>query len=155
MAKACIYSRLRFFSAKVQPRILADCVVQSVQVKQLHPKDASVEDLRMFSLFDDNGIIQGLTAELSQYLAIADGTVLDSGEGKLLWLSRNEANLLNWSSIVKKVFLVQLSSASAVRVLNIMKNFFTNQQDAALEETVEIPVMLCYNQNQKNKVVVI
>ena len=36
-----------------------------------------------------------------------------------------------------------------------MKNFFTNQQDAALEQTVEASVMLCYYQNQRNKLVVV
>jgi len=36
-----------------------------------------------------------------------------------------------------------------------MKNFFTNQQDAALEQTVEASVMLGFNQNQRNKVVVV
>ena len=36
-----------------------------------------------------------------------------------------------------------------------MKNFFTNQQDAALEQTVEASVMLCYNQNQRNKLLVV
>ena len=51
--------------------------------------------------------------------------------------------------------LVQQSSASAVRVFSIMNNFFTNQQDAALEQTVEASVMLCYNQNQSNKLVVV
>jgi len=36
-----------------------------------------------------------------------------------------------------------------------MTNFFTNQQDAALEQTVETSVMLGFNQNQRNKVVVV
>ena len=68
----------------------------------------------------------------------------------------NEANLPNWSSVVKKVLLVQPSSASAeLRFFSIMNNFFTNQQDAALEQTVEASVMLCYNQNQRNKLVAV
>ena len=57
--------------------------------------------------------------------------------------------------MVKKVLLVQPSFASAERVFSIMKNFFTNQQDAALEQTVEASVMLYYNQNQRNKLVVV
>ncbi|KAK3725851.1 hypothetical protein QZH41_014072, partial [Actinostola sp. cb2023] len=122
-----------------------------VQVQQLHPTVASVEELRKFSFLDDDGIIQGLTAELPRYMAIADGTALETEEEKLLWWSRNGATLPNWSSAVKKVLLVQPSSASAERVFSLMKNFFGNQQDAALEETVEASVMLRYNQNQRRK----
>ena len=126
-----------------------------VQVQQLHSTAASVEELRRFRFLDNDAIIQGLTAELPRYLAVADGADLQTEEEKLQWWSRNEANPPNWSSVVKKVLLVQPSSASAERVFSIMKNFFTNQQDAALEQTVEASVMLCYNQNQRNKLVVV
>ena len=126
-----------------------------VQVQQLRPTAASVEELRRFRFLDNDAIIQGLTAELPRYLAVADGADLQTEEEKLQWWSRNEANLPNWSSVVKKVLLVQPSSASAERVFSIMKNFFTNQQDAALEQTVEASVMLYYNQNQRNKLVVV
>ena len=124
-----------------------------VQVQQLHPTAASVEQLRMF--LDGDAIIQGLTARHPRYLAIADGTVLETEKEKLLSWSRNEVNLPNWSSIVKKVILVQPSSTSAERVFSIMKNFFTNQQDAGLEESVKASFMLCNNQSQRNKIVVI
>ena len=126
-----------------------------VQVQQLRPTAASVEELRRVRFLDNDAIIQGLTAELPRYLAVADGAGLQTEEEKLQWWSRNEANLPNCSSAVKKVLLVQPSSASAERVFSIMNNFFTNQQDAALEQTVEASVMLCYNQNQRNKLVVV
>ena len=45
----------------------------------------------------------------------------------------------------------RLATVSNAEVFSIMNNFFTNQQDAALEQTVEASVMLCYNQNQRNK----
>ena len=35
-----------------------------------------------------------------------------------------------------------------------MKNFFTDQQDNALEEIVEASVMLYYNGNQREKLLV-
>ena len=111
-----------------------------------------MEELRRFRFLDNDAIIQGLTAELPRYLAVADGADLQTEEEKLQWWSRN---LPSWSSVVKKVLLVQPSSASAERVFSIMNNFFTNQQDAALEQTVEASVMLCYNQNQRNKFVVV
>ena len=53
-----------------------------------------------------DAIIQGLTAELPRYLAVADGADLQTEEEKLQWWSRNEANLPNLSSVVKKVLLV-------------------------------------------------
>ena len=111
-----------------------------------------MEELRRFRFLDNDAIVQGLTAELPRYLAVADGADLQIEEEKLQWWSRN---LPSWSSVVKKVLLVQPSSASAERVFSIMNNFFTNQQDAALEQTVEASVMLCYNQNQRNKFVVV
>ena len=131
------------------PSIVPDCV----EVQQLRPTSASVEELRRFRFLDNDAIIQGLTAELPRYLAVADGADLQTEEEKLQWWLRNEANLPNWSSVVKKVLLVQPSSASAERVFS-MNNFFTSQQDAALEQTLEASVMLCYNQNQRNKLVV-
>ena len=160
-AKACINPGLLFFQQKFSQEFYD--IVRAfrsarlfcpVQVQQLHPTVASVEELRKFSFLDDDGIIQGLVVELLQYMAIADGTALDTEEEKLLWWSRNEATLPNWSSAVKKVLLVQPSSASAERVFSLMNNFFGNQQDAALEETVEVAVMLRYNQNQRRKVVI-
>lgn len=115
-----------------------------------------MEELRRFRFLDNDAIIQGLTAELPRYLAVADGADLQTEEEeKLQWWSRNEANLPNWSSVLKKVLLVQPSSASAESVFSIMKNFFTNQKDAAPEQTVEASVMLCYNQNQRNKLVIV
>ena len=161
-AKACIYPGLQFFQRTFSQEFYENVrafrsarLCCPVQVQQLRPTAASVEELRRFRFLDNDAIIQGLTAELPRYLALADGADLQTEEEKLQWWSRNEANLPNWSSVVKKVLLVQPSSASAERVFSIMNNFFTNQQDAALEQTVEASVMLCYNQNQRNKHVVV
>ena len=161
-AKVCIYSGLQFFQRKFSqefyenvPAFRSARLCCPVQVQQLRPTAASVEELRRLRFLDNDAIIQGLTAELPRNLAIADGADLQTEEEKLQWWSRNEANLPNWSSVVKKVLLVQPSSVSAERVFSIMNNFFTNQQDAALEKTVEASVMLCYNQNQRNKLVIV
>lgn len=161
-AKACINPGLHFFQRKFSQEFYENVrafrsarLCCPVQVQQLRPTAASVEELRRFRFLDNDAIIQGLTAELPRYLAVADGADLQTEEEKLQWWSRNEANLPNWSSVVKKVLLVQPSSATAERVFSIMNNFFTNQQDAALEQTVEASVMLCYNQNQRNKLVVV
>ena len=57
--------------------------------------------------------------------------------------------LPNWSAAVKKILLVQPSSASAERVFSLLQNAFSKQQEAALEETVETSVMLRYNDNKR------
>ena len=94
-----------------------------VQVQQLPPTAASVEELRRFSFLDSDARIRKLIAELPRYFAITDGTKVETEEEKLQWWARNEANLPNWSSVVKKVLLIQPSSASAVRGFSILTNF--------------------------------
>ena len=51
--------------------------------------------------------------------------------------------------MLKKILLVQPSSASAERVFSLLQNAFSKQQEAALEETVETSVMLRYNDNKR------
>ena len=53
-----------------------------VQVQQLRPTAASVEELRRFRFLDNDPIIQGLTAELPRYLAVADGADLQTHKQK-------------------------------------------------------------------------
>ena len=42
-----------------------------------------MEELRRFRLLDNDAIIQGLTAELPRYLAVADGVDLETEVEKL------------------------------------------------------------------------
>ena len=42
-----------------------------------------MEELRRFRFLDDDAIIQGLTAELPRYLAVADGVDLETEVEKL------------------------------------------------------------------------
>lgn len=157
-AKACITPGLRFYQRKFSNEFHAlVCAFKSarlccpVQVQQLRPTVASLAELRNFSFLDDDGIIAGLSQELPHYLATAEGTQVATEEDKVQWWARNQENLPNWSAVVKKILVVQPSSASAERVFSIMSNHFTSQQDLALEETVEASVMLGYNKNQREK----
>ena len=68
--------------------------------------------------------------------------------GKVQWWSDHEMTLPNWLAAVKRILLVQPSSALAERVLSLLQNAFNSQQDAALEETVKVSVMLKYNGNK-------
>ena len=120
-----------------------------VQVQGLHPTTASGEELKLFPFVNNDATITGLVHELPHYLAIPDGVVVKSEEGKVCWWSTHERALPNWSAPVKKILLIQPSSASAERVFSILQNTFSKQQDAALEETVEASVMLRYNGNKR------
>ena len=85
-----------------------------------------------------------LVEELPNYLAMADGAVIETVEGKIQWWATHAIALPNWSARVKKIVLVQPSSASAERVFSLLQNAFRKQQDAA----VEASVMLRYNDNK-------
>ena len=111
-----------------------------------------MEELRNFSFLNVDATIAGLVNDLPHYLAVADGTDIDEEEEKVQWWARHERTLPNWSAVVRKLLLVQPSSASAERVFSLMKHFFTHQQENALEETIEASVMLCYNGNQRRKI---
>ena len=157
-AKACIKPGLRFFQRKFSNEFhnlvrafKSARLCCPVQVQQLRPTVASLAELRNFGFLDDDAVIAGLSLELPHYLASAEGTQVATEEEKVQWWARNSANLPNWSSVVKKILLVQPSSASAERVFSIMRSSFTNQQQSALEETVEVSVMLRYNGNQRKK----
>lgn len=119
-----------------------------MQVQALHPTAASVQELKQFSFITDAEVVQ-LLGELPNYLVIADGAAIETEEGKVQWWATHAAALPNWSAAVKKILLVQLSSASAERVFSLLQNAFSKQQEAALEETVETSVMLRYNDNKR------
>ena len=118
-----------------------------IQVQALHPTAASVQELKQFSFITDAEVVQ-LVEELPNYLAIADGEAIETEEGKVQWWATHAAALPNWSTAVKKILLVQPSSASPDRVFSLLQNAFSKQQEATLEETVKTSVMLGYNDNK-------
>ena len=64
---------------------------------------------------------------------------------KVEWWQHHAEKLPNWSSAVKKVLLVQPSSAAAERVFSILNASFNDQQDHALADYLQATVMLQYN----------
>ena len=160
-AKACITPGLRFYQRKFSQEFHdLVCAFRNarlcclVQVQQLRPTAASFHELRNFSFLDNDAVITGNSDELLRYLASADGTQTEIEYEKVQWWARHEASLPNWPSALKKMLQVQPRSASAERVFSIMKNFYTDQQENALEETVEASVMLLYNGNLRKKLLV-
>ena len=154
-AKACINPGFRFYQQKFSVQFLnivrafkAARLCCPVQVQALRPTAASVQELKQFSFITDAQVVQ-LVEELPNYLAIADGAVVETEEGKVQWWATHAAALPNWSTAVKKILLVQPSSASAEQVFSLLQNAFNKQQEGALEETVETSVMLRYNDNKR------
>ena len=70
---------------------------------------------------------------------------IECEERKVEWWKVHEEGLPNWSTAVKKVLLVQPSSAAAERVFSLLLASFSEQQDHALSDYLQASVMLQYN----------
>jgi len=153
-AKACIQPGLNFFQAKfsVQFRNIVRAFKVArlccpVQVQLLIPNAAALQEFKNFHFVDDN-TIANLAAELPAYLAAADGIVDLSEEQKLAWWAARHHTLPHWASLVRKLLLIQPSSAASERVFSLLSTL-SSQQDNALEDYIEASVMIRYNECQR------
>lgn len=140
------YTTMRAFKAA---RMMCPATVHSLGVTP-----AAVQQLRAFPFLDDDEIVSNLADELPLYLATADGTsfVEDDlrklSDLKVKWWRDHAGALPHWSQAVKKVLLVQPSSAAAERVFSVLNSTFGDQQEHALRDYLECAVMLQYNNRQ-------
>ena len=65
----------------------------------------------------DDVTIANLAIDLPLYLAAADSVMCDSEEGKLVWWAAHRDTHPHWVALVRKLLLVQPSSAASERVL--------------------------------------
>ena len=72
------------------------------QVQGFRPTLESLELLRKFLFSDDFTIITGRAEELPNYLALSDGTQVQSEDDKVKWWERNGNTLPRWAAVVKK-----------------------------------------------------
>ena len=112
------------------------------KITDLKPTATSVDALKAFPFFQDE-LINDLKLELPTYLAAADGTPREVNP--LEWWEHNKVALPKWSCGFSKVVLVQPSSASVERVFSILKRHFAQSQQSALQDYVEVGVMLEFN----------
>ena len=70
---------------------------------------------------------------------------MTSENDRLTWLAAHEDALPHWSLLVKKLLLIQPSSASAERAFSLLTSAFSSQQDRQLEDYLEASIMLQYN----------
>ena len=136
-AKACIQPGLHFFQQKFSMQFHGTVRAFKVarffcpeQVQHLKPTADCLEEFRNFPFLDNDEINAGLGRELPEYLAATDGVSLSSDDEKLAWWAAHSKTLPNWSALVKKLLLLQPSSASAERVFSLLNNAFNAQQDS-------------------------
>ena len=153
-AKACVRPGLNFFLEKFNTQFVTNVrafkaarLCCPVQVSALRPDARSLEELKNFPFVDDV-MIAALATELPLYLATVDGVVCDNEEEKLAWWAAHQDTLPHWAALVRKVLLVQPSSATAERVFSLLATL-SAQQEAALEDYIEASVMVRYNNNQR------
>ena len=151
-AKACIQPGFQFYHQKFSVQF--HCTVRAfkaarlccpVQVQALNPTAASLEELRNFPFANDDATIANLAQELPLYLAASDEVTVTCEDDKLTWWANHKDTLPHWSSLVKKLLLIQPSSASAERVFSLLTNAFGSQQESALQDYLEASVTLRYN----------
>ena len=85
----------------------------------------------------DPTILASLKVELPSYLAKSADS---SPDFNTVELSQHEQDLPQWSSVAKKVNLLQPSSAAGGRVFSLLNSSFSEQHQNSLEDYVE-----CYN----------
>ena len=78
----------------------------------------SLEELKNFPFVND-AMVAALATELPLYIAAADGLACNNEKEKLTWWAAHQDTLPQWSALVRKVLLVQPSSASAERVFSL------------------------------------
>ena len=106
-----------------------------------------VEALRCFPCLDDDATIQDLLTELPLYVAAIDGVELEEEDEILRWWA-HQHTLPCWQSAVKKLLLVQPSSAAAERVFSTLNSCFGDDQVSSSEDYIESAVMLRYNRGK-------
>ena len=86
-----------------------------------------------------------MKTELAEYIAAAED--VSEGVDPLKWWRAKEdgASMLNWVKALKLILLVQPSSASAERVFSILTDSFNFKQESALEDYIQLSVMMQYN----------
>ena len=95
-----------------------------------------------FPFLDNDATIEGLARELPQYIAATQDVVIKCGGKKVECWKVHEEGIPNWSSAVKKVLLVQPSSAAAERFYSLLSSSFNEQQDHVLSDYFQASVML-------------
>lgn len=150
-ATQCIRPAYQFYQDKfihgpLQPLVMIfkSCrLFDPVKVKEMQPDAAAVNALRCVPFFDADNVIQPLQRELAAYQALTDDV---AGEINVLeWWSQHSEEIPSWTSACKQILLLQPSSAASERVFSLLQNSFNNRQEQALQDYIEMSLILQYN----------
>ena len=116
-------------------------------VKVSRPVATDIDSIEDVPFLNDAGVIQSLKDELPAYLVKAADirNDFDVLEDTWQWWKTTSTDLPSWSAAVKKLVLVQPSSAAAERVFSLLVTMFGDQQHDALEDMIEGALMLRVN----------
>ena len=89
-------------------------------VQDLNLTAENVRSLRIFPFLDSDRTIEALQAELPAYIAAADGTDITEDDKKVRWWSLRQNDLPAWADAVRKVLLIQQSSAASERAFSLL-----------------------------------
>ena len=149
-AKECVKPAYEYFQQKfnddlqsVLKAFKAAQLFSPSRVCELRPSTTDIDQLSSFPFIDD-ATMDSLKSELPYYMATANGvaTTMCAKE----WWKGHHHELPHWASVYRKIALVQPSSAACERVFSLLANSFASQQERALEDYIQLSVMLQYNQ---------
>lgn len=116
-------------------------------VKTSRTVAADVDRIRAVPFLNDDNTIQSWKDKLPAHLAIV-GNIPDDFDALAdtwRWWRNNATEIPSWASAVKKIALVQPSSAAAKRVFAFLVTMFGDQQHNSLEDYIEAALMLRVN----------
>ena len=113
-----------------------------MKISELKPAASDLDALDCLP-FLDSVAINNLKCELPVYIAAVED-VSDSID-PIRWWKIHQEQLPQWASACKRMLLVQPSSAAAERVFSLLQNSFLKCQTSALQDYIQISVMLQYN----------
>ena len=149
-AESCVRPGFDYFTSRFHGELSATLAAFKVarlfspqKVCELNPDASSVDGLRAFPFLRNEALLTGMKSELATYLTSASDVGPDIDP--LSWWKRHCADLPNWASALRQVLLIQPSSAEAERVFSLLACSFGASQESALQDYLEVSLMLQYN----------
>ena len=113
------------------------------KVLEIRPNPSELDKLESFPFL--HGSLSSLKSELPAYLPAAEDVSPDLCP--LEFWRRHKDSLPSWAAALRKVLLVQPSSAASERVFSLLKQSFGEQQTLSLQDYIEASLMLQYNKH--------
>ena len=110
------------------------------KIREINPSAASIDDISIIPFLKSS--IASLKDELPLYLSKVKDLSLSLSP--LEWWQA-VTDLPSWSTAVRKILLIQPTSASSERAFSLLKNSFGTKQNNSLNDYMEASVFLQYN----------